>query len=278
VHVGPSAKASTTQLDRDLWHFWATGGVARKPRASSSPFVIMFLTRGGILNSSLLSTKSVPRRVLSLGVLVLPRAGPWRVVFWRAVLEHPLARYSVALSPFVIALFVWPELAFPIAEAPLLMFLTIWLFERYVLSISDPKKRRALISEDEAGRVLDGLRVAAEGALSRLGAARDLGAGTLHLVIEQSAYARVPPLTLVSVLHETDRVRFLDLDRAERAALEHALFGDRETEAALHRANLADGLQIRRFALDPSTISAHARLAALAASSAAKGGAAPAPA
>lgn len=238
--------------------------------------MIVFLTRGGILNPSLLSTKGVPRRVLSLGMLVLPRAAPWRAVFWRAVLEHPLARYSVALSPFVIALFVWPELALPIAEAPLLMFLTIWLFERYVLSVSDAKKRRALISEDEAGRVLDGLRLAAEGGLSRLGAARDLGAGTLHLVIEQSAYARVPPLTLVSVLHEADRVRFLDLDRTERAALGAALFGATGTERALHRANLADGVQIRRFALEPATISAHARLSALAVKSSAKGATAPA--
>ncbi|MDJ1006881.1 MAG: hypothetical protein QNJ13_03575 [Paracoccaceae bacterium] len=227
--------------------------------------MIVFLTKGGILNPSLLETKSVPRRVLSLGMLVLPRTAPWRAVFWRAVLEHPLARYTVALSPFLVALFLFPHLALPIAEAPLLMFLTIWLFERYVLSISDPKARRALISEDEAGRVLDGLRVAAEAALTRIAAARGLEAGTLHLVVEQSAYARVPPLTLVSVLHEGDRVRVLDLDAGERRAIGAALFSEPGTERALHRANLADGEQIRRFALEPGTISAHARLAALAA-------------
>ena len=128
------------------------------------------------------------------------------------------------------------------------MFLTIWLFERYVLGrFSDPKKRRALISEDRGGA---GYSTACawppKGHSPGSGAADgNLGAGARSIsVIEQSAYARVAAAHgSFSVLHETDRVRFLDLDRAERAALAQALFGDRETERALHRANLADGQQ-----------------------------------
>jgi len=240
--------------------------------------MIVFLTPGGILNPSLLTTKSVPRRVLSLGLLVLPRAAPWRGVFWRAVLEHALMRYAIALSPFLAAMAIWPALALPIAQAPLLMFLTIWLFERYVLSIADPGKRRALIGEDEAGRVLDRVRVAAEGALTRLAAAREMTAGTLHLVIEQSEQARIPPLTLVSVLHETDRVAFVGLNRTERAGIASALFGRDGEERALHLANLAEGRHIRQFSIEPATISAHARLAALAARARPESPAAPLPA
>lgn len=227
--------------------------------------MIVFLTQGGIVNRSLLATKTVPRRVLSLGLFVLPRAAPWNAVFWRAMLEHALARYGIALTPFLLALAIWPQLALPIAQAPLLMFLAIWLFERYVLTIPDPAKRRALIGEDEAGRVLDRLRIAAEAALTRLAAARDLDSGVLHLVVEQSAYARVTPLTLVSVLCETDRVAILDLDRAEREALRTALFPDPGAERALHLANIAEGRQIRQASVEPASISAHARLAALAA-------------
>lgn len=227
--------------------------------------MVVFLTKSGILNRSLLTTKSVPRRVLSLGLFVLPRVGPWKAVFWRAVLEHPLARYAIALSPFLVAMAIWPRLSLPIAQAPLLMFLTIWLFERFVLSVSDPKKRRALIPEDEAGRLLDALRVAAEAALARIGAARGLNEGLLHLVIEQSAYARVPPLTLVSVLHEGDGISILDLDEAERKAVSDALFSDATRERNLHLANLAERKQLRHYTLDPATISAHERLAALAA-------------
>lgn len=226
--------------------------------------MIVFLSPSGIVNRSLLVTRNVPRRVLSLGMLVVPRAWPWRGVFWRALLEHPLARYTVALSPFLVAMFLWPNLALPIAEAPLFMFLTIWLFERYVLSVSDPVKRRALISEDEAGRVLDRLRLASEAMLSRIGARRDLTDGTLHLVVEQSAYARVPPLTLISVLHEGDRVQILDLDPDESDLLARTLFPGPKDERALHLANLAEAVQLRLFALEPATISAHARLAALA--------------
>lgn len=232
--------------------------------------MIVFLTPDGILNRSLLVTKTVPRRVLSLGLFVLPLVPPWRGVFWRATLEHALARYAIALSPFLAALAIWPNLALPIAQAPLLMFLAIWLFERRVLAISDPAKRRALIAEDDAGRALDRLRVAAEAALTRLAAARELSDGVLHLVIEQSAHARVAPLTLVSVIHETDDVRILDLERGECEALRSALFPDEEAERVLHLVNLAEGKQIRQASIEPMAISAHARLAALAAKRAAE--------
>ena len=63
--------------------------------------MIVFLTQGGggILNPSLLSTKTVPRRVLSLGVLVsATRRALAGAVFWRAVSRTPpRALYSVAL-------------------------------------------------------------------------------------------------------------------------------------------------------------------------------------
>ncbi|MEM9708199.1 MAG: hypothetical protein AAF871_05355 [Pseudomonadota bacterium] len=226
--------------------------------------MIVFLTHGGIVNRSLLTTKSVPRRVLSLGLFLVPRVPPWRGVFWRAIFEHALARYTVALSPFVIVMAIWPRMALPIAEAPLLMFLFVWLFEKYGLSVPSAEARRALILEDEAGRLLDRIRVAGEAQLSRIGADREIETGMLHLVIEQSAYARVPPLTLVSVLLEAEKIEILNLSRDECDALGRALFPEADTERALHRAGLAEGVQIRRFAFDPRTITAHARLAALA--------------
>lgn len=226
--------------------------------------MIVFLSRSGIANTSLLRTKNVPRRVLALGLLLVPRAPVFSAVLWRALLDHMVARCILALSPFAIALVIWPGLALPIASAPLLMFMAIWLFERHVLSIASPEARRALISEDEAGRVIDRLRLAAEAALSRIAAARDMTDGRLWLVVEQSALARMPPLTLVSVLYETDGIEILDLDAATEADIRKTLFPGQDDEANLLRSNLADNLQIRQFSIDPRAISAHARLAALA--------------
>lgn len=227
--------------------------------------MIVFLTRQGIVNTALLRTKTVPRRVLALGLLLVPRASVFSAVLWRALLDHMVARCILALSPFLIALVIWPGLALPIAGAPLLMFMAIWYFERHVLSIASPEVRRALISQDEGGRAIDRLRLSSEAVLSRIGAARGLEDGRLWLVVEQSALARMPPLTLVSVLHETDGIEVLDLDASVEADIRQSLFPEPETEARLMRANLADNVQIRQFSIEPRGISAHARLAALAA-------------
>ena len=227
--------------------------------------MIVFLSQSGIANTSLLRTKTVPRRVLALGLLLVPRASVFSAVLWRALLDHMVARCLLALSPFVIALIIWPGLALPIAGAPLLMFLAIWLFERHVLSIASAEKRRALISEDGAGRVIDRLRLASEAVLSQIGAARDLTDGRLWLVVEQSALARMPPLTLVSVLYETDGIEILDLDKETEGDVRRTLFPGPMDERDLLRANLSQNQQVRQFSIEPRGISAHARLAALAA-------------
>ncbi|MEO1238415.1 MAG: hypothetical protein AAFW64_01910 [Pseudomonadota bacterium] len=225
----------------------------------------MFLTSSGVANRSLLRTKSIPRRVLALGLLLVPRASVFSAVFWRALLDHMVARCILALSPFIIALIIWPGLALPIASAPLLMLMAIWLFESRILSIASPEARRALIGVDEAGRVIDRLRLASEALLSRIGAARGFHDGRLWLVVEQSGLARMPPLTVVSVLYETDGIEMLDLDPELEAEMRRVLFPGPTDEADLLRANLAENTQIRQFSIDPRGISAHARLAALAA-------------
>ena len=72
-------------------------------------------------------------------------------------------------------------------------------------------------------------------------------------------------MTLISVLFEAERIEILDLDAAEEADIRRSLFPGPTDEADLLKANLADNLQIRQFSIDPKGISAHARLAALAA-------------
>jgi len=231
--------------------------------------MLMFASRSSVLNPGALETRRVPRRLLDLGVVLWPRVPPWRALFWRVLFEKSLPRYAVALAPFPVIVLLRPDLALGMSQAPLLMFAVVLFVETYVLAIPGKEARRRLIDRAEAARALDSLRVAGREALARIAARRGLAEGTLHLVVEQSAMARVPPLTVISVQAEGPRPHFLDLDAGERAILGDALFGAGLTERTLHRANLAEGTCLRTVALDAASVSAHARLAAMAGAGAA---------
>jgi hypothetical protein len=218
----------------------------------------MFLvTPATVWNPAALETRVVPRRFLGRATL-WPRRGTVRL-WLRVIAEVEAFRYFAALSPFVVAAFVWRDSAIAIAQAPLAMFLVIWLVEMRVL-------RRPPRAQDpaEADRALDLLAHRATALLRDLAAGREMRAGRLHLVVEQSDLARIPPLTLVSVQMEGvegTRPEVLPLSPTECARV-RALFDADLTERRLHRANHATGQMLRDVAFDAAGVSAHARLAA----------------
>ncbi len=143
------------------------------------------------------------------------------------------------------------------------MFLAVYAVETRLMRLT-PSARAAMLEPGEAERGLDLLRARATAILTRLAANRDLARGTLHLVVEQSELARIAPLTLVSVQSE-DGPQVLPLTPAEEALIRDTLFQPPLTERALHRINLGEDEELRDISLDARTVSAHARLAALAA-------------
>ncbi len=225
--------------------------------------MLLFLSPSRVTNPAALTISSVPRQVLGRNPKVRPKRRPFGALWWRLFFEHALSRYVVALAPFPIAMVIWPHLALPISQAPVLMFGIVLFIESNVLSVPTPARRRALISEADAGRGLDLLRVRATAALTRIAAKRDLPDSTLHLVVEQSAMARVEPLTFVSVQSDGPVKVFLELDDAEEAFLRETLFADPLDERALLKINLADNLFLRSVPLPAGSVSAHARLAAM---------------
>jgi hypothetical protein len=213
-----------------------------------------------VLNPAALETRQVPKKMFRR-VAVLPRRAG--VATWaRIVFDVQILRYLVALAPFVVAMLIWPRLAFPIAQAPILMVLLVGLVEMKMLRVS--KDGRAdLIDEDAAARGLDTLRFRARSILTRLAARKELSRHRLHLVIEQSELARVPPLTLVSVQLDGPEPQLLPLDADERRLIGDELFGGALTERELLRINLREDVFLRDVALEAQGVSAHARLAAL---------------
>ncbi len=225
--------------------------------------MILIVTPDTILNRAALELRRIPKPILGRGITLYPRQGLLSRLTLRLIFEHALPRFLLALWPFPVAMFIWPHLALPISQAPLLMFLLIYLVEIRVLSV--PKDQRAgLIDRTEALRALDLLRLRSADYLTRLAAGRRMTAGTLHLVVEQSELARVPPLTLLSVQIDDGDPRILDLTPDERAALGTALFDETLTERQLLRVNLSEHDFLRETVLDTTTVSAHARLAAMA--------------
>ncbi len=227
--------------------------------------MLLILAPSNVAFPGNLSIQTVPRRFLTLGRRVYPR----RVLgglFWRTVFEAPVARYMVALSIFPIALLFRPEWALPISLAPVPMAMFVMVFESYVLSVPSRAARRALIDPVEADRGLDLLHVRANEVLTRIAAGRKLTEGTLHLVIEQSELLRIPPLTYVSVQQDGPEPAFLDLDDDEQTQIRSTLFDGDLDERKLRLISVAQNTPIRTFALEAGSVSAHARLAALAAS------------
>jgi hypothetical protein len=177
----------------------------------------------------------------------------------RLIFEVQILRYLVPLIPFIVAMFVWPDLALPISQAPIPMMLLIAFFETRVLSIK-PAKRSTLISDADMARAEDALRFNARSILRQIAAKRMLRTEEIVLVVEQSTMARVPPLTLVSVQEAEPTPRVLDLDAEEHALIEASLFDDTFTEADLHRVTLRQNENLRAIAFDASTLSAHERM------------------
>ena len=170
-----------------------------------------------VWNSAALETRRVPKKLLGR-VAVLPRQRLPAATWARLMIEGQLFRFTLALSPFVAAMFVWPDSALPISQAPLVMVLVIGAVEMKLLRI--PRERRDdVMPPDEADRTLDALRFRAARLLARIAARRDLRDGDLHLVVEQSELARIAPLTLVSVQRGGPEAAVLTLDTQERAWL-----------------------------------------------------------
>jgi len=225
--------------------------------------MILFASPSRVLNPSVLDISSPPRKFLGRGFGVVPRGTVRHPGFWRLVIEFQLLRYLVTLVPFLVAMAIWPHLALPISQAPLLMFLLIWLVEVRVLAV--PREARGrLISKAEAERALDVFRVRGASILSRIAAGRNMAGGELFLAVEQSELARLPPLTVVSVQAADPEAHVLDLTDPEVALIESDLFDERLDEALLHRVNLSENIFFRSAAFDASSLSAHARLEALA--------------
>jgi hypothetical protein len=122
--------------------------------------------------------------------------------------------------------------------------------------------RLKLVDADEAARRLDMLAFRARACLRQIAARRGIAQGDLHLVIEQSDFARVSPLTLVSVQTDQPEPHLLALDPEDRAILQAGLFDADLTERDLLDVNLRDETYLRDIVQDARGVSAHARLAA----------------
>lgn len=214
-----------------------------------------------IWNAAGLETRSAPK-ILIGRMTVLPRIGGSARLWIRILIESQIFRFSAALSPFVAAIFIWPDLALPIAQAPVAMLIVVGIVEMRVLRVKDDK-RAAIVPADEAARALDALRFRGEKALTKIAARRGLRTGELMLVVEQSELARVAPLTFVSVQVGGAAPAVLPLDAEERGILHETLFAEGFTERALHLANLRENRFLRTVTLEARAVSAHARMAAL---------------
>lgn len=213
-----------------------------------------------VWNPKALETGSVPRKVLHR-IAFLPKGGGAALAA-RVIFENEPLRYFIALSPFVVAMFIWRDLALPISQAPVAMIIVIGFFEMKVLRVS-AEKRKTLMDEYEAARVLDTLNFRARRVLTKLAALRGQTSGELMLVVEQSELAHITPLTLVSVQTREGKPRILPLAPEERDLISAELFDSEFTERMLHRANLREDLFLRSVSFDARGVSGHARLEAL---------------
>jgi len=220
---------------------------------------MLIVTRDTILNPGALEMRSLPRKFL--GRVTLWPAGGGIGLWLRVVFEVEVWRYVLALSPFVIAALIWQDYALAIAQAPIPMLIVVYLVESRFLRV--PRGKRAeLVDKASAERGLDLLRARAQSILTKIAAGRGLIDGRLHLVVEQSDIARIPPLTYVSVQSE-DGPAILRLTVEERNLIAGALFQPPLTERDLLRINIAQDQPLRDIALEASRVSAHARMAAL---------------
>ncbi len=212
------------------------------------------------MNSGTLKLQSTPRRFLGR-VFLLPRpGGGWRTSL-RLVLEIEFLRYASALLPFVAAMLIWRDAALPIAQAPIVLIISVGVVELKFLRFS-PEARKRLLTEDEVARRQDIFRFRAQKVLSRIAARKELSAGDVLLVVEQSELARIPPLTLVSVQTELPEPRVVPLDQGDQDVIRRLLFDEAFDERALQATNQTEGAFVRVVSYDTRGVSAHARLSA----------------
>ncbi|WP_145106354.1 hypothetical protein [Cereibacter sediminicola] len=188
----------------------------------------------------------------------LPRRLMLSTAFWRMAAESAMLRNGAVVAPIPAAVLVAPDLVTAsLALSPILLFLLLFAEGHLV-----PVRPRSG-DEDEVARVLDLLRLRGRSVLTRIAAERGILKGRLTLVIEQSSLARLPPITLVSIQNSADG-RVLDLSDEEQRMVRETLFTDGLRESALLRVNLVEKKPMREVSLEAHSISAHARLAAMA--------------
>ncbi len=247
-----------------VFDFWR-GGVTALGCAHRQDEVEMFIVSPAtVWNDAALRTRQVPRRIFGR-VALIPRSGASAGLLLRMLLEVQLLRYLLPLLPILAIGFAWPDTAFALSNAPLLMLLMIWLVEMRLLRIP-PRSRAALIDPANAERGLDLLRVRAVDVLTRIAAGRGLMAGQLHLVVEQSELARIAPLTYVSVQTgegPDGRPAVLNLSPDEEKLIRQTLFQPPLDERRLQLINLSQDQCLRDIALDLRNVSAHVRLSAM---------------
>jgi hypothetical protein len=218
---------------------------------------MLIVTKDTIANPNALDTSSLPKRFLGR-VLLVPRGGRH---WMRMIVEIQALRYLVTLAPFIIAPFLFRNLAMPVMQAPALMLVLIAFVELKVLRLSKSARAKA-ISPDQAERHLDTLTFRARACLRQIAAHQGMTSGQLRLVIEQSELARLTPLTLVTVQSETQRPHVMTLDAANRAVLQDGLFDDQFSERDLLAVNHRDDIYLRDIAQEAGAVSAQTRLAA----------------
>lgn len=221
---------------------------------------MFIVSPANVLNPGALEARHLPRRFLARA-MVWPGRGGGVALWARMVFEVEVLRYAASLLPFVVAALVWRDRALAIAQAPLLMFMAVYMVEMRVLRLP-PARRAALIDQAGADRALDLFRSRAKAILTRIVAGRGLAVGALRLVVEQSEMARVAPLTFVSVQAEAGP-EVLRLSAEEEHLIRETLFQPPLDERLLHRVNLMENEFLREERLEARAVSAHARLAAL---------------
>ncbi len=226
--------------------------------------MIFLVTPGTVSNPRKLRGGQPPKKILAGLSSIFPRGLMLSPIWWRFALEYPLLRYSFALTPFPVAMLIWPDLALPISGAPLLMFIFINFIEGELLSYSSRERREKVLPAAESARRMDLFRHRARSLLTKIAAGRDLREGELTLVVEQSPMAPVPPLTVISLQSALEGSPVLDLDAGERALILSQLFDDDLTERDFHKVSLRENVFLHAVSLEARSISAHARMAALA--------------
>ncbi|PZX14476.1 hypothetical protein LX81_02850 [Palleronia aestuarii] len=221
----------------------------------------MFIaTHDTLWNPAILETRSLPRKFLGR-VAIVPRRGASTPFLARLAFEAQPLRYGGALVPFVVAMMIWPHLALPIAQAPLIMLAVLALVEMKLLR-HDEASRERLVDDETVARHLATLSFNARSCLREIAARQEIAEGELQLVIEQSELARITPLTLVSVQSATPAPRILALDARERDLLDARLFDGEVRETDLQDVNQRQSTFLREFRIEARSVSAHARLAA----------------